>query len=330
MDHMVKTILIISYAEDQHVPFVTRHLDKAKVPWALLETNCLGKSSSISISVSADADRVCLLASGLEIDLSNIGSIWNRRRVVNPMTASIDLSSSLMHQYIKEQHLALLDNAFSFSQVYWINRQLALRSARPKMLQLFRAKEVGLNIPRTLCSDSPKSVRKFVSTCNNTITKVVTPGTPLTADVSNQYMIYTQRFPTDVISDESISAAPAIYQEEIEKEYEARAIIINNKILTCRIDSQASSKTALDWRHYDFGNVAHSPIELPADISERLIKLTKGFGLVFSAVDLCFSKKGDWIFFELNANGQWAWLEEMAGLPIGMTLAAELTKGVYR
>jgi hypothetical protein len=30
------------------------------------------------------------------------------------------------------------------------------------------------------------------------------------------------------------------------------------------------------------------------------------------------------VFFEINPNGQWAWLEELSGAPIGEALAHEL------
>lgn len=86
-------------------------------------------------------------------------------------------------------------------------------------------------------------------------------------------------------------------------------MVVGDRVITCAIDSQASESTRVDWRRYDFANVAHYPIELPDDVIQRPIPLTKALGLVYGAIDLAELEDGSWLFFELNPAGQWAWLE---------------------
>ena len=62
--------------------------------------------------------------------------------------------------------------------------------------------------------------------------------------------------------------------------------------------------------------LAHTPIELPGTLADKCRMLTTHFGLSFSAIDLVLDPDGDYVFLEMNPNGQWAWLEQRAGHPI--------------
>jgi len=327
---MALLILIVSFFNDAHIPLVTEHLDAMGVPWEHFVTDKMPESSRIMLRVSESDDETRLIvASGRIIDPKDIASVWNRRRIVSTPIVSKIPEDSLINQYIHEQKLSLIENGLDLDHAFWINKQSALLYAKPKIKQLRLACALGMKIPNTLCSDDPVQIRAFSSSLTKrTITKVISPGTPITADAEDQYMIFTQLFEPEKVSDEELSCAPAIYQEQINKRYEARAIVIGNKVLCCRIDSQNSEQTSLDWRHYDFDRVAHRQVLLPVELERKLIDMTKHLGLSFSAIDLAYTTEGDWVFFELNPNGQWGWLEELAGIPIGKTLALELMRGL--
>ena len=49
-------------------------------------------------------------------------------------------------------------------------------------------------------------------------------------------------------------------------------------------------------------------------------------GLKFAAIDLALTPQGDYIFFELNPNGQWLWLEYQLKFPIAQRIAQWLTR----
>lgn len=156
------------------------------------------------------------------------------------------------------------------------------------------------------------------------ITKVVSPGTPIVAEGHDQYMVFTQRVDLDDLDEEAIRAAPAIYQPEVDKAFEVRATIVGDVVLGCQIDSTASERTSLDWRHYDFDVVAHRAIDVPETVSRPLLALCRSHGLRYGAADLIVSPDGSWTFLELNPNGQWGWIEEQAGIPVDEHLAREL------
>ncbi len=63
------------------------------------------------------------------------------------------------------------------------------------------------------------------------------------------------------------SENPIVLQNYIEKKYEVRYIVVENKHFVCKIESQKSEITKVDWRRYDIPN---TPITL-LEGTEKLI-----------------------------------------------------------
>jgi len=49
------------------------------------------------------------------------------------------------------------------------------------------------------------------------------------------------------------------------------------------------------------------------------------FGINFASLDMILTPEGEFVFLELNPNGQWYWLEVELGLPLVQSLADLLT-----
>ncbi len=101
-------------------------------------------------------------------------------------------------------------------------------------------------------------------------------------------------------------------------------MVIGSQILSCRIDSQASSKTIIDWRHYDITNVEHKHVDLPEDIQNKLQNFMKMIDLRYGAIDLIETPEHNFIFLEINPSGQWEWIANLTGLPIPEAVAKML------
>jgi hypothetical protein len=50
----------------------------------------------------------------------------------------------------------------------------------------------------------------------------------------------------------------------------------------------------------------------------------QAFGLNFGCFDFIVSKRDEIIFLECNCNGQWLWVQERTGQPIGEAIAGQL------
>ncbi|WP_223863289.1 hypothetical protein [Streptomyces sp. 5-10] len=82
----------------------------------------------------------------------------------------------------------------------------------------------------------------------------------------------------------------------------------------------------LDWRA-EYRNLTYEPIQCPDGMRRTLVRFLARFGLNFGAFDFAVTTDGTWWFLECNPNGQWAWLEDAAGLPITTAIADLLENG---
>lgn len=67
--------------------------------------------------------------------------------------------------------------------------------------------------------------------------------------------------------------------------------------------------------------------DLPTDIVIKLHELRRGLGLNWGAVDLIRTPAGQYVFLEINPNGQWLWVEESTGMQISQSFAENLARG---
>ena len=59
-------------------------------------------------------------------------------------------------------------------------------------------------------------------------------------------------------------------------------------------------------------------------VSRRCAAVVRELGLTFGAIDLIRTPEGEYVFLEVNPNGQWAWIENYTGLQIGEAIARQL------
>jgi D-alanine-D-alanine ligase-like ATP-grasp enzyme len=54
--------------------------------------------------------------------------------------------------------------------------------------------------------------------------------------------------------------------------------------------------------------------------------MMEDFHIVFGAFDFIVTPDDEWVFLEVNPNGQWLWLEESLQLDISQKIVEYLTK----
>jgi glutathione synthase/RimK-type ligase-like ATP-grasp enzyme len=122
--------------------------------------------------------------------------------------------------------------------------------------------------------------------------------------------------------EESIARTMHLFQEWIPKAYEVRLTVVDTQLFAARIDA-ASDAAHVDWRS-DYDNLSYAVVDVPDDVVRGVRSLMQRLGLRFGALDFVVSPDETWHFLEINANGQWAWIEDETGLPIAAALAAAL------
>ncbi|KTD33578.1 hypothetical protein Lnau_2329 [Legionella nautarum] len=195
---------------------------------------------------------------------------------------------------------------------WWINKKEAANRANFKLLQLRLASNCGLSIPKTLCSNDPTEIKSFLK--KHKIDKVIYK--PLCSNFwfeeEKIKITYTNHVKSSELpNNDLLQLVPGIYQPEIKKKYELRVTCFGNYFVTAKLDSQAQDESKLDWRAKQGTGLNVSPYKLPSVIEDRLRSFMDKLGLVFGSFDFIVTPDNDYIFLEVNEQGQFLWIEEL-------------------
>jgi glutathione synthase/RimK-type ligase-like ATP-grasp enzyme len=243
-------------------------------------------------------------------------SLWNRLKPIG-----LDQLSETDVFVHRERRDFLMSAVACFLPVERrLNDPWAQDLARMKPYQLWLAREVGLEIPKTIVTDDAERVLSFFGEEEATIYKPVTWLATLNGEV-----LFTNRIERAEISRRAqhISRAPGIYQTEVRKACEYRVTIVDDTIFPVRIYSQDRDDTAVDWRRNQFG-LKYEIAALPAGIERMLFEMMKLSRLRFGAFDLIERPNGEFVFLEVNPAGNWLWLEERLNIAISDRIVAAL------
>ncbi len=238
------------------------------------------------------------------------------------------VSDAKARELVESELRATLEGALLATDAYWLNHPYANRLARHKPLQLALAVREGLSVPETRISDDPEEIRALHRRWGGRMVAKLVGGQIVAPTVDEQYVVYTTLVEQDDLrSDAALAACPAIYQQCLEKAFDLRVTVVGERLFACRIDSRDSEQGAVDWRRAGAGALPISPCELDADTARRCLSLMRRLGLDLAGLDLIVTPEGETIFLEVNAAGQWLWVQEATGMPIASAIVDQLLDG---
>jgi glutathione synthase/RimK-type ligase-like ATP-grasp enzyme len=194
---------------------------------------------------------------------------------------------------------------------WWVNPKEAATRANSKLLQLKVAVECGMMIPITMFSNDPQDIRYF-------LLKHEGDGVIYKPLCSNFWfederikMSYTSKLSfLELPSNKLLQVSPGIFQKEIKKKYELRITCFGDYLVAAKINSQSHAEGKVDWRAIPEGQMKIDPYVLPSSLEDNIRKFMKKMGLVFGSLDFIVSEDNDYIFLEINEQGQFLWVEE--------------------
>jgi len=222
-----------------------------------------------------------------------------------------------MRRYCEEEYAMFLQGLeYVLPQAIWVSKPLAINQARNKALQLSLAKEIGFSLLETVFTNSPIFGKEFIDGRKSIYKSIKSPRVPLRPD--KHTTVFTSVLDNSQQMDGLISC-PGILQQFVEKLADIRISVFGKKVFAVRIESQQNDASKIDFR-MGARYVDHLIHELPEDVSDKCKKLVDKLGLLYGAIDLALLEDGSYVFFEINPNGQWGWLEEKTGLPMRRAL----------
>ncbi len=245
------------------------------------------------------------------IDENEYDVVW-WRRARRPY-----LPKSLVHP--EDYKFVVRENALFYESfthnlspnAWWINSKEAANRANFKLLQLKIASDCGMTIPTTLCSNDPNEIKMF-------LLKYESEGViykPLSSNFwfeDEQVKIsYTTRIHyLDLPSNQSLQRTPGIFQKEIQKKYELRITCFGDYIVAAKLNSQDHPDGKMDWRAIREKPMLVEPYTLPDNLEQQIRKFMLEIGIVFGSFDFIVTPNDDYIFLEVNEQGQFLWIED--------------------
>lgn len=321
MSQMTK-VLVITNKDDLTTDFVVNSLKKKQVPFYRLNTEELFDTAQLTINPQLG---ICKVYDGILnriIDLTEYDSVYYRRPKIKDYKE--DILSQGERIFLSNEVYYTLEGVYKIlKDKFWVSPLLSIREAENKIYQLSIANKIGFKTPKSIITSNPLLYKEFVrSTCDDCIIKPVHNGRIM--DVKMPQVVYTSELRGEY-SDEIIESSPNFVQQRIKKQYDVRVTMVGNRAFSVRIHSQGNEITQTDWRKGQ-QIIKHEPITLPVDIENNCIRLMSILNLKYSAIDFAIDEQGYYVFFEINPNGQWAWIEHLTGMPISESIVNLLIK----
>ena len=302
---------ILSAREDIHAIAVKQKIEsRHPARCHIFPGKELATRGGLSWSSNPDEPSVLRNSEGDLIEIGGLQAFWFRR-----MATTQILPDAADPQYSDHIHTAswtalhgLLLNEF---RGRWVSHPTATDVGENKLVQLRAARQTGIPTPTTLISQDPARIRSFCAAHPGAIIKPIRSRGELaiTAVVS----------PELLAEDEVLALAPAIYQECIPGNRHLRITMFGDRCHAAIIEARE-----LDWR-VDV-SVPFRPYQVSPKLHAALQEILRRLGLVMGIFDLKLTPDDEVVFLEVNAQGQFLFVEGLCEMPIAESLADYLVE----
>jgi glutathione synthase/RimK-type ligase-like ATP-grasp enzyme len=272
------------------------------------------------INFCFDKDEISLQfdLEGKIYDTTDFASVWAREKPILKSEYPVGCGSET-EQFVINEWKQAIRSFYSCSNIFWVNNPIACVKIIPKPYQLTLAKQCGLNISDTLVTNNIRKLKDFTGNHRKIIYK--------TLYAMQTYSSATFSHVIDINdltkNPDSVTIAPGIFQQYVEKEYELRITVVGDQLFVAKVDSQPYENSRIDWRLGDYEKMFFHGT-LSNETTRNLLCFHRAAELTFAAYDFIVTPEGKEVFLECNPSGQWLWLEKLKNMNISHSLAEVL------
>ncbi len=312
-------ILILTNSADATTDFLIPKLEASGARFVRLNSDRIVTDCRLAVS----SGKTVLTVNGTAIKPSDVTSIWYRR----PHPIELPGKGNVERRAHAESEWAEAIDGFlaQVPRYRWINHPADNALASHKVEQLSRAEIHGLKVPDTLVTLSAQKLRQFYKAhCGKLVCKPLASGA--IDDAAGHHVIYSSAVrETDLEHAELLSQCPTLFQECINKQLDVRITYVDGSLVAVGLLAKTEAgQQRLDVRRNNMADVVHGRVDIPVCVYDNLLKYVASYDLRFAAIDMAVDFEGNWIFFEVNPNGQWAWLDQCGASDIGNLLVVAL------
>jgi hypothetical protein len=307
-------ILVVSNREDLTADWLILELQRRDAPYVRFNTEDYPQRAALDWRI--DEQRLHL--AGREFTGEDIDAVWYRRPVPPQLRPGLPAEEQT---WATREAAEALEGFWRTLRARWVSPPTAIRLAECKALQLRDAAALGFDIPDTEITSDVARVQGLVERSQHGV--ICKPLRDGRVRSHGRSLLFTSMISSTQLHE--LGEEPHLFQAFVPKRYDIRVTVIGEEIFSTRIEPNAGDETAVDWRRSDPNSLRYQPEVLPDDIAARCRALVGLYGLSFASIDLARRKDGGHAFFELNPNGQWAFIEQRTGQPLRAALADLLT-----
>ena len=300
-------IAIIASPKDIHVRYIERELEKLGRRVRVIDTRDFGQGTLIDYPIGGASEITPI--HGAPVSLRDISTVWYRRPFHGQIAAGVRDPED--RRFCRQEWATTFDGVLLNLDARFVNPVVAeFAAVKPRQLQV--AAQCGFRIPDTLITNDPAKVDVFLDKHQRRIIHKA-----LTAP-ANRLLATRCWDEADREAFDSLPLAPTMFQEQIFGPADIRATVVGDEIFAARIATE-EGRAGVDSR-LDLD----APYELhllPDPVARALRDTMARLGLVYGTVDMKIDRDGDYVFLEINPQGQFLYVEILTGMPIGAALA---------
>ncbi|WP_257454694.1 MvdC/MvdD family ATP grasp protein [Archangium lipolyticum] len=316
------TILIVTHSKDNEAPTsVARALESRGERVYRFDTDLFPTDLQLSLD-EAGGGRLSGPSGVLE--LSEVTAVWYRRNATGARIPE-DMDPQLRQPSVEESRRVVFGMMAALG-VFQLDALEVVRRSEHKPLQLKLARDLGMDVPRTLMTNDAEAVRAFAAACpGGVVTKMM--ASFAVYEKGQEQVVFTTPLTAKQLEDlDGLELCPMTFQERVVKARELRVTVVGDRVMAASIDSQALPRAREDWRREGVALIGEwKHYTLPEPLHAQVLKLMDALGLNYGAFDFIVTPEGRHVFLEVNPSGEFMWLMKYPGLPINEALADVLS-----
>lgn len=316
------TALIITQRRDTTADFVILALNDLGVPVVRIDYADFPDRASFTAVLQNGAWSGHLHVGERTVAFSEVSGIYYRRPT-NPQPSGY--GSQSRNAFIEKEIVHGFGGLLaSLPENLWLGhprRIFAVQRSKPWQLSLAAAE--GFSVPETMVTGNTADAAAFAQRLGDEAAVKSFGRATFDGPNGEHQAIHTRRLTADEIRNADLAGIPHQIQQWIEASHAVRVTAVDQQLFAAEIHF-GSPATRLDWRA-DPDSLTYKRVDPPASVASRVHSLMQTVRLRYAAFDFMVDAAGTWWFLEINANGQWAWIPEVAN-DIAEAIAHALTK----
>lgn len=306
-------LLVVTNGSDATADYLLSRLMEANVPFLRFDTNTALERVALSFKPGNPSLRI----DGQWYEPNDFSNVWYRRpeRLLSSQIPDTPEGKCALDEWSES-----LEGFFAhIPRLHWMNFPAANALASRKLEQLSNAQHLGFTIPDTIVTQDSEVLRAFFGKHNGeVVVKPLGRAYIERPDSEVDSIIFTNPVrESDLEHLDDLAQCPTLFQQLIRKHSDVRITIVDGDIHAFELTAKdIDGHQRCDIRRNNMLDVKYSAVNIPEDVTVALRRLMASYALRFAAIDMAVGTDGQWYFFEVNPNGQWAWLDLCAGAKI--------------